>query len=124
MKIIFTLIIISAFSVAARPAYSTSSTNHGVNIKINNGDKKEKITIGSNRESGDMELRFATDKKGEATITVLNESGKIMLQQANEVKNGVNTIPLKNATGLTGGSYTVCLISNKETYTTRFLVWK
>jgi hypothetical protein len=124
MKTIFTLIILSVFSITAQPVYSASFTNNGLSIKTGHDDKKKEISIGSNRESGDLELHFTAEKEAEATITILNESGKIVLQQTNQVTNIINTIPLKNATGLAEGVYTLRLISNNKTYITRFLIWK
>ncbi len=123
-KIIFTLTVLSLFSLTAQPVYSISFTNHSFSGKTDDGGKKKAISIGSNRASGNMQLRFTADKAGEANITILNKSGKIVLQQTNEVTNSLNTIPLTSATGLAEGSYTVRLISNNETYTTRFLIWK
>ena len=47
------------------------------------------------------------------------------IQQTNHVTgSSENIIPLKNATGLAEGAYTVQLISNNETYTARFMIWK
>jgi hypothetical protein len=124
MKIIFTLLVLSVLSLTAQRLYPASFTTHSFNSKTNNSDKKKEISIGSNRESGELQLHFTAGKEGEAIITILNEAGKIILRQTNQVTNSINIIPLKNATGLTEGSYTVHLISNKETYTTRFMIWK
>jgi len=124
MKIIFTLIAFSLFNLAAKPVNSNSFTGPRFGTSPCKDDKKEEIRIESNRKSGDMQLRFTTDKEGEAIITILNEAGKIVLQQTNQVASCINIIPLINAISLAEGSYTVRIISNDETYSTRFLIWK
>lgn len=120
-KIIFTLTVLAVFGSTVLPAYSAKPTNHDF---TDNGGKKKLLSIGSSRASGDLHLRFIADKAGEATITILNESGKIVLQQSNRVANRINSIPVRHATELIGGSYTVILISNNETYSTRFMILK
>ncbi|MEP7142956.1 MAG: T9SS type A sorting domain-containing protein [Ferruginibacter sp.] len=124
MKIIFTLIILSVFSLTTQAAHAATFPNAGCGIKTDEVDKKNELRIGSNRESGDMQLYFTAEKEGDAIITILNKSGEIVLQQTNRLTNSNNIIPLKNATALTEGSYTLRLLSNNETYTARFLVWK
>ncbi|MEP7108747.1 MAG: T9SS type A sorting domain-containing protein [Ferruginibacter sp.] len=122
-KIIFTLAILSVLGLTAQPVSGTSFANLSFSDKADEGGKKKEISIGSNRASGDMLLRFTADKSGEAIITILNESGKIVLQQTNQLRNTINTIPLKNITSLAEGSYMVRLVSNNEIYTTRLLIW-
>ena len=120
MKIIFTLTVFVVFSLMASPAQSSSVTNN----PADKGEKNKSITIGSNRASGDMLVRFTAEKAGTVSIEVLNESGKVVLQQTNKVTNSINAIPLKQATSLNEGHYTVRLTSNNETFTTQFLIWK
>jgi methionine-rich copper-binding protein CopC len=121
-KIIFSLTAIVMVCLAAQPAFSTSNQAENFNSKKNN--KEKEITIGANRESGEMQLHFTADKAGAASITIFNESGDPVLQQTEQVKNSFNTLPLKNATRLKEGTYTVRIILNNETYTTRFMIWK
>ncbi|MEO5893024.1 MAG: T9SS type A sorting domain-containing protein [Ferruginibacter sp.] len=123
MKIIFTLAIFSVLSLSARPVFSTSLIDHCMPVKKGIADNK-KLSISSNRKSGEIQLLFTTVKIGEAAVTVLDETGKIVLQQTSQVTNSINTIPLKNATGLAEGAYSVRLISNNEIYTTSLLIWK
>lgn len=123
-KIIFSFTVIAACSLTAQAVYSTSLPHQSLSGKIVDGGKKSQLSIGSSRETGFMQLRFIADKPGEASIIVLNESGKIVLQQMNHVTNSINIIPLNNATLLPGGSYTVRLISNKKTHITSFLIWE
>jgi hypothetical protein len=120
-KIFFSLTVIAIFCLKGQAATCASFTNYSYN-PIKDGKKME-ITIGANRASGEMQLRFTTGKPGKAAITVFNESGAIVLQQTDEVTNNINIIPLKNATRLTEGSYKVRLILNNETYITRFMIW-
>jgi hypothetical protein len=124
MKIILTLAVLSVLSLTAQEVYSTSFTDHGFTINTRSSDKKKTISIVSSRLSGDMQLRFTAEKAGEAKITILNESGKIVLRQTSQVITSINTIPLKNVKGLNEGSYTLRLISNNKAYTTSFLIWK
>lgn len=108
----------------AQPVNSTTFSNNSISGDIGNGGKKKELSIGSNRASGGMLLRFNAPKAGEVSITILNESGKIVSQQSNHVTKSINTILLKNATGLSEGSYQVQLFSNNETYTTSFFIFK
>lgn len=119
MKIIFTLTVFVVFSLLASPAQSSSVTNNP-----DKGEKNKNITVGSNRASGDMLVRFTAVKAGTVSIEVLNESGKVVLQQTNKITISINAIPLKQATSLNEGRYTVRLTSNNETFTTQFLIWK
>lgn len=121
-KIIFSLAAIVMLCLSAQAVFSTSiqfERFYGKKI-----DKKKEITIGANRASGEMQLHFTADKAGAATISIFNESADLVLQQTEQVKNNFNTIPLKNATRLTEGTYTVRVFLNNETYTTRFMIWK
>ncbi|MBC7889168.1 MAG: T9SS type A sorting domain-containing protein [Ferruginibacter sp.] len=120
-KIIFSLTVLCLIAISALPAYSTSLTNFS---KTKNGNVKKEISIGTNRASGEMLLRFTAHKEGAASITIINESGKIVWQQTNQVRSSINIIPLKNAILLSEGSYTVRLIVNNETYTKGLLIWK
>lgn len=123
-KIILTLTVLTIFSLFAQPVFSASGTNDPFGISPGNGEKKKAITLGSNRRSGEMLVRFTAKKAGEASITILNEEGKIVLQQTNQLKSSYNAIPLKNAANLADGSYTVQMIANNETFATRFMIWK
>lgn len=120
-KLIFTLTILSVFNVTSLPAFCISPINKSVFI---DGGKKNEIRIGSNRATGDMLLRFNAAKAGDASITILNESGKIVLQQTHQLIKHINTIPLQNAIGLSEGSYTIQLVANNKTYSAGFIIWK
>lgn len=90
--------------------------------KINQKDKR--MSVVSSRTSGQVLLRFISVKAGSASITVLNEAGKIVLQQQNAISDGINTISIINLLTLKEGLYTVNLTSQKDTYSSGFLFWK
>lgn len=123
-KIIFTLVLLTVLSLFAQPSFSASCTDNPFSISPANGEKKKTITLSSNRKSGEMLIRFTAKKAGEASVTILNGEGEIVLQQTNQLNNSYNAIPLKNATNLPDGSYTVQMIVNNETLTTRFMILK
>ncbi|MEO6731892.1 MAG: T9SS type A sorting domain-containing protein [Ferruginibacter sp.] len=124
MKKIFTLTALVVFGLTVQPAYSASFTKNNFSKNKDDGGKKKEISIGSDRASGAMVLHFTASKAGEASITVLNKMGKIVMQQTNQVTNRANTIALKKATALPEGRYTVQLTSNNKTLTADFLMWK
>ena len=123
-KLTFTLSVFCMLSLATQPVFSATTTNQRFNDRSKTGKNKNALSIGSNRATGDLQLHFTADKAGKASILVLNESGEIMLHQTDELTDCINTIPLKNATELTGGSYVVRLTLNDITYTANFLIWK
>ena len=120
MKSIFTLTVLIVLSLSTTSAFCTSGSNKP---SIDGGKKKE-ITIGSNRASGDMLLRFNATKAGEVSIIIFNEDGKVVSQQTNQVNKRNNVIVLKNATSLPEGAYTVELTANGETHITGFMMLK
>jgi hypothetical protein len=120
-KIIYSLTVICVLSFIT---HSSFSYPHSIFTGSANGSKKKEIKVVSNRASGDMQLRFTTEKAEKVTIKILNDAGEMVLKQISEVKGSVNNIPLKNALDLAEGQYTVYLISGKETYSTSFLIWK
>lgn len=125
MKKILTIVtFLCLHGFVTQAFHSTEFTYNYLHNKPGNGGKKMEITVGSSRTSGDMHIRFRAKKAGNASIAILDESGKVVLQQSSQVADSVNTIPLKDATALGEGAYTVRLIFNNETYTTRFLIWK
>jgi len=121
-KIIFTLTVLTVLSLFAQPSFSASCTNNPYSISPGYGENKKAIVLGSNRKSGEMLVRFTAKKAGEASITILNEEGKIVLQQTNQLNSSYNAIPLKNATNLPDGSYTVQMIANNVIFKARFMI--
>ncbi len=122
-KIFLSFTVIAMLCLAAQNTYSKSITNNSFNGGTRD-DNKKKISIGASRASGEMHLRFTSDQAGKVSISIINASGEIVLQQTEQVSSRNNTIPLKNATQLMEGSYTVRLTMNNESYSTRFMIWK
>jgi len=123
-KIIYFLPILCVLILEAQPSFSNCIAENNVICKSDNGSKNKEIKIVSSRASGNIQLRFTADKAEKATIKILNEAGKMVLKQVNDVTGSINNIPLKNALELAEGQYTVFLISGSETYSTSFLIWK
>ena len=123
-KIIYSFTFLCVLSLLAQPAFSITKAVNNCITHYDNGGKKKEIKIVSNRASGDMQLRFTADKAEKVTIKILNNTGKMVLEQTSEVKNSVNNISLKNALNLAEGQYTVFLISSDETFSTSFLIFK
>lgn len=88
------------------------------------GNLKKGITIMPNAATHDVKVIFKTDKPAVAKIIVLDESGKNVLQQHAHVAEGNNNINIDNFHTLNDGTYTIQLISNNETYTSTFIIWK
>jgi hypothetical protein len=121
-KITFTLALVLTLSAITAPTFSNSLQNEA-HCKFDDGKNKE-MSIVSNRASGEAQVRFNATKNGEATITVLNEAGKVLLQQSNKLSSGVNNIGITNLLTLNEGTYTVRLTTNNQTYNSRLLLWK
>ena len=120
-KLIFTLTLLCAFTFNAAFAGTHSFLNKSC---INDGGKKKELTLGSHRASVNMLLRFNAAKAGSASITILNETGKIVGEQSSPLTKSLNTVVLKNAVALPEGAYTVRLIVNNETHTASFFIFK
>jgi len=88
------------------------------------GAFKKEITIMPNATTKDIKIVFKTDKAADATIVVLDETGKKVLHQASWVSVGNNNINIDNFHILNEGTYTIQLISNNETHTSIFMIWK
>ena len=121
-KITFYLSIAFMLCVSTLPATS-NSLQKASHYSFDNGKDKE-ISIVSNRASGEAQVRFKSSKDAEAIVTVLDEAGKILLQQNSKLWSGVNTIAITNLLTLNEGTYTVQLVTNNQTYSTRLLLWK
>ena len=122
------------FDTAIQPATSASTekvnslfTDQAVFSTTNNasyGNLKKGITIMPNAATQDVKIIFKTDKSAVAKIMVLDESGKNVLQQDAQIAEGNNNINIDNFHSLHDGTYTIQLITNKETYASTFIIWK
>ena len=99
---------------------STSSATDN----IHHGDIKKGLTIMPNATTQDVKIIFKTDKAAAAKIIVSDENGKKVLQQDAQIVEGNNNINIDNFHTLNDGTYTIQLISNSETYTSSFMIWK
>ena len=121
-KITFTLAIASMLFATTLPAFSNSLPYKAV-YNFDDGRNKE-MSIVSNRASGEAQVRFNASKNSEAVITVLDETGKVLLQQTSKLSSGVNNIAISKLLTLNEGTYTVSLTTNNQTYSSRLLLWK
>lgn len=122
-KIIYSTAILFAICFSIQSAFSNTLSKKAF---TNNEEvvKKNEISLVSDRATGNTQVRFKAVKAGQAAITVLDEAGNIVLQQTNEVTSGVNNLPIINLLKLAEGNYTVRLIINNQTYSSKFLLWK
>lgn len=122
------------FDTAIQPAINASTakvnslfTDQAIFSTTNNQsyrNLKKGITIMPNAATHDVKIIFKTDKSAAAKIIVLDESGKNVLQQNAQIAEGDNNINIDNFHSLNDGTYTIQLISNNETYTSTFIIWK
>jgi fructose-specific phosphotransferase system component IIB len=83
----------------------------------------EGIKIGTNGQSA-IELRLTSKKVATATITITNEAGIVVSTQAANIVKGNNSISLTDVATLSEGMYTVTMVSNNKTVSTKFMNWK
>ncbi len=122
-KIILTAVVIAFVSITTNAAFANSTYIKAKTDKAANTKEKE-MSIVPDRASGETMVRFKSAKAGAASITVLDESGKIVLQQTNQLTDGTNNIPVVNSLKLSEGTYTIRLVANNQTYSSRFILWK
>ena len=105
-------------SLLTEPATISISDN------ISEGTAKKGLSIMPNAATKDIKIILVNDKATEATIEVIDENGKKVLQQSAQLTAGNNNINIDNFHSLNEGTYTIKLISNNETQTSKFLFWK
>ncbi len=88
------------------------------------GTAKKGMSIMPNAATKDIKIILIKDKATEATIEVIDENGKKVLQQSTQLTAGNNNINVENFHSLNEGTYTIKLIANNETQTSKFLFWK
>ena len=57
-------------------------------------------------------------------LRLSREMGKKVLHQTTKIEEGNNSINIDNFHSLNEGNYTIQLINNNETHSTKFLIWK
>lgn len=74
------------------------------------------ITISPNPvyTGGLVTIRLNTDKRKTVDINVYDLSGKVVLQQKNQLNEGVNSIPLNKLNNLHSGIYTIQVVAEDE----------
>jgi hypothetical protein len=82
------------------------------------------MSVMPNPASGNAQIRIKTAKASTGLITVFDASGKTIQNQKTNLSAGNNTIVINNVTGLSEGYYTIRLVTNEETFTTKLLIWK
>ena len=105
-------------SLLTEPATISISDN------ISEGTAKKGLSIMPNAATKDIKIILVNDKATGATIEVIDENGKKVLQQSAQLIAGNNNINIDNFHSLNEGTYTIKLISNNEIQTSKFLFWK
>ena len=95
-----------------------------ISDKKSESTAKKGLSIMPNAATKDIKIILVNDKATEATIEVIDENGKKVLQQSAQLTAGNNNINIDNFHSLNEGTYTIKLISNNETQTSKFLFWK
>lgn len=125
MKTIFTTLfaVIAIISVNAKGNFDVAIHTSSVS-GYTNGIEKKGITIMPNASTNDVKVIFTSDKAATGKVVVLDETGKKVLQQNATIAAGKNSINIDDFHKLNEGTYTIQLISNNETYTSSFMIWK
>ena len=86
----------------------------------------DEIKIGSNSKSSSLEIRYnSTNKKlREATVSIINEDGVLVNTFKATIGKGQNTIDIKKALGLKEGLYTINILVNKKTLSTKLMIFE
>ena len=88
------------------------------------GTAKKGLSIMPNAATKDIKIIFSIYQAANAKIEVIDENGKKVLGQSAILTAGTNSINIDNFHSLNEGTYTIQLISNNETQTSKFLYWK
>jgi methionine-rich copper-binding protein CopC len=105
MKTLFTIILSTLI-------FTTASANNFEGIKIGTTGKSS------------IEAKFSSAKATTATITITNQAGAVVNTQNVTLVKGDNTVSLLDVTTLEEGTYTISLIANGTTTTTKFVNFK
>jgi hypothetical protein len=81
------------------------------------------LTVNPNPVVGGIALvRFSSTSNGLASIRVIDMTGKVVLQQQDKVNEGVNSVPVRNASTLQKGTYILQVQNGEELTATKFSV--
>ena len=120
-RILFSAAIFAGTFLSIQPVFSYTTPSIESSAK---GDRDKDLSIMPDRASGEMKVRFKAGKAATATLEVIDEAGKVVLQQTAQLVSGMNDVPIVNSLKLNEGTYTLRLVTNKQTYNSRFLIWK
>jgi hypothetical protein len=87
----------------------------------------DEIKVGTNAITSSIELRFTSTcakKNAEAIVYVLNEKGLVVKTFKASINKGENIIPLADALSLREGLYTVNILINKKTLSTKLMIFE
>jgi Secretion system C-terminal sorting domain len=102
---------------------SIAKITNVVSVKLANWKANEMI-ISPNPSSTNAQIKINTAKAAKGDISVFDATGKLVLKQQASLLAGNNSIVLNDITTLSGGYYTVRLVANEETFTSKLLIWK
>jgi hypothetical protein len=88
------------------------------------GPKGNEMIISPNPSGTNAQIKIVATNAGAADIVVFDGLGKIVLRQQAILLVGANSIAVHNITSLSKGYYTVRLISNNETLSSKLLISK
>lgn len=94
-----------------------------VTVKVGAAKAKD-FLITPNPASTNAQIRFNADKAGQAQIIIFDAAGKAVMQQQASVFAGNNSIAINNIVKLSEGMYTVKMVTNNESFSTKLIVWK
>jgi hypothetical protein len=94
-----------------------------VTVKVSAARAKD-FLITPNPASTNAQIRFNADKAGQAQVIIFDAAGKAVMQQQANVLTGNNNIAINNIVKLSEGMYTVKMIVNNESFSSKLIVWK
>jgi Fe2+ transport system protein B len=105
MKALFTIILSALI-------FTTASANNFEGIKIGTTGKSS------------IEAKFTSKKATTATITITNQAGVVVNTQNVTLTKGDNNIALVDVTTLAEGTYTITLVVDNNSVSTKFVNFK
>jgi hypothetical protein len=126
MKKIFSLATVLFFAVIANASqYNNSALTNCPDSGITVTDRKSnEMIIVPNPSSNGIQVKVKVNKAATGTITIFDAAGKQVYQQEAALQEGNNKIVINDIIILNEGSYTVKLTANKETFSSRLMIWK
>jgi Secretion system C-terminal sorting domain len=102
---------------------SSAKITNVVSVRLTSWKANEMI-ISPNPSSTNAQIKINTAKASKGDISIFDAAGKVVLRQQAPLLAGNNSIILNDITTLSGGYYTVRLVANEETFTSKLLIWK